>query len=495
MKLRNDLTRVLSNKLSVIEKNKTLAGFGWNFINQFGVQFLNLLFSIFLARLLSPEEYGLIAMVTIFTGFSAVLLDFGFGNALIYKDNPTNKDWSSVFWFNTIVGGIICLIIILFSEKIAGFYNEEVLQPIAVFLSFNFVFNAMSITQNAKIRKAIDFKSLASVNLISIIFSGIVGIVFALSNYGVWSLVAQRLTDSFCRFIGLFIVTKWFPVYGFSINSIRAIFGYSIYSFGANIIAYWSRNLDNLLIGRFVNKVELGLYSRAYTFLMFPITSISRVISTVLFPTFSKIKNDIDKIKTNYLAISRMVAFIVFPLMLILFLGAKEITLLVFGVQWLPMAPYLKLFSFIGMYQSLLGLNGPLYMALGKTKLNFQLNLFTQLVNISALIIGVNWGVYGIITAIYVATCINFFPVNYFILKELKIRFFEPYLKVLPILGLNCIAFIPLYFLPFTIVNSTLVLLGFKVLSYLFVYVCLAKLTKNKELDFILKIIKQKIKK
>ena len=401
-------------------RKQTVTGFKWSFVNQFGAQFLNLLFSIILARILGPEEYGLIAMITVFTGLASLFLDFGFGNALIHKKEATNLDWSSVFWVNLILGFIIFIILAFSSNTIARFYDEPILVDLTIVIGINYIINSFSITQNAKLKKDIRVKELAFVTIASIVISGSLGVYMALSGFGVWSLVAQRLLMSLSIVIGLFISLRWTPVVKISLESIKSIFSYSAYQFSGGILSYGSRNVDNLLIGKYLDPADLGLYNRAYSFLMFPINAISSVITHVLFPSFVKINNDRDKLRSNYFEISRVVFFTVLPIMAVFFLCAEEITLIVFGPKWSGIVWILKFFSFLGIYQSIVRLNGPLYTALNKMKMNFRLSLFSESMNILAIVIGINWGIMGVISGIYISTLINFFSNQSFYLKRNK---------------------------------------------------------------------------
>ena len=284
-------------------RKQTITGFKWSFVNKFGAQFLNLLFSIILARILGPEEYGLIAMITVFTGLASLFLDFGFGNALIHKEGASNLDWSSVFWVNLLLGLVIFLTLSLSSSHIAKFYNEPILANITIVIGLNYIINSFAITQNAKLKKDIRVKELALITMTAIVVSGSVGIWLALNGFGVWSLVAQRLLMSLSTVVGLFITLMWLPVARISTSSIRSIFNYSAYQFSGGVLSYGSRNVDNLLIGRYLDSEDLGLYSRAYSFLMFPVNAISGVIMHVLFPSFVKINKDRDKLRKNFFEI------------------------------------------------------------------------------------------------------------------------------------------------------------------------------------------------
>jgi O-antigen/teichoic acid export membrane protein len=474
-------------------KNKTVLGIKWNFVNQFGVQFLTLLFSIFLARLLGPAEYGLIAMVTVFTGFSNIFVDFGFGNALIFKEKPTKLDWSSVFWFNLLSGIVVFLILILLSGTIANFYDEPILKEITIVLSLSFIFSSASITYIARLKKQLNFKSISIINLGSIILSGIIGLFMAFNNFGVWSLVGQRLSNVILKLIGYLLMSKWLPYFKYSGSSIKEIFSYSSYLFLSKLLSYSSRNLDNLLIGKVIDVASLGLYNRAYSFLMFPITAITRVINSVMFPYFSKIKNDKERIRQEFITTAKSVSIVVVPLMLNFNLGSNEIVLLVFGEQWAGMVPFLKWFSFLGIYQTIIGLSGPLYTALGNTKLDFKIGLFTQTVNILGIVIGINWGIQGVIYGLYGSMMVNLFPVNYFILKTINLKMLDYFKEFIPIVMVNLIIYALVYFMFRSLPYSHALVLAIKVVTYSSLYLISLHFMKVKEYQILLNRFLKKI--
>lgn len=473
-------------------KTKTILGFKWNFVNQFGLQFINLIFSIFLARLLGPTEFGLIAMVTVFTGFSNLFIDFGFGNALIHKENPSNTDWSSVFWLNVIFGAFICGILILFSGSIASFYDEPSLKNITIALAFSFIFSSSSIVYNAKLRKKMDFKSISLINLSSLIISGILGVVAALNGYGVWSLVIQRISNVLLKFILLQIVSRWIPIFKYSSTSIKEIASFSFYLFLGKTLNYGARNTDNLLIGKYLNSDDLGLYNRAYFFLMFPSKTITAVINSVLFPSLTQIKTDKERVKSIFIRSSKVATLMVCPLMLLFYLCSYEIVLILFGEEWLGMVPYMRLFSFLGVYQTLIGLNGPLYLAFGNMKLDFKIGLFSELIFIIAILIGINWGVYGVILGLYIASIINFFPTNFFIFKTIDLTILNYYKKLFPILVLNGVVFTIVLFLLGNLDFNVYLNFSTKVVAYFVLYLIGIKILKIEELGVFLKLLLNK---
>jgi PST family polysaccharide transporter len=409
-------------------KRKTFLAMAWNMINQMGVQGLGFFFSIYLARLLSPSEYGLIAMVTVFTGLIGLVIDFGFGSAAIQRTEVDEDGWATIFHTTVVVGLLSFSGFWLLAPWIAEYYNHDELIPITRLIGAGVLISALSIVLRNKLMKALDFKKLSLINLLGALISGVVGVIMAENGYGVYSLVFLRISNYVVVLIGLWIVSRfWLPRLVYSIEFVKSIFSYSSYTFLSHLLGYATRNTDNMLIGKKLGDEALGEYNRAYSFLMFPIQTISRVITSVLFPSFSIIKDDLPKVRQSFMKLSSVVSTITIILMANLFISAEEVVLLVFKAKWLGIVPFIRAFALMGVYQSIISLNAPLYTALSHMKLDLKVGMFTEVVFIVCIIIGVNWGVFGVITALYVGTLINFYPTNYFILKKVGISLGQYY--------------------------------------------------------------------
>ena len=475
--------------MSLSFKKNTTKGFLWNSVNQFGNQGANFIFSIVLARLLGPEEYGLIAMVTIFTSLLGVITNFGFGLAAIQRDNTSNNEWSTLFFLNFLFGIFSASTLFFFSTSIGKFYDKEILVGISKFLAIGLILSPLSIVPKTKLIKKIDYKSISIATIISTTLSGAVGVLLALNDFGVYSLVYQRILNYLLNLIGLWVFNKfWIPSLTFSIAFIKEIFSFSFYTFLSGILSFATRNTDNLLIGKFIGDKELGEYNRAYSFLMFPINMISRVITSVLFPSYSQIKTDLKKISSSFISISLITAFTTIPIMSVFFLSAHEIVLIIFGKQWISIAYLIKLFCLIGVYQSVLSLNGPIYIALGYVKLDLKISLFTEVIIISSILIGVRWGVEGVITSLYVAALINFFPSNYFILKKIGLSIVSYYSIFIKNIILSSTIIIVVYFsfqqVPF---ENIFLLFTLKSLLFTILYLLTHIFLKTKELKLLIK--------
>lgn len=394
---------------------KTKQGVIWSFINQGGAQLLNLLITFILARLVSPNEFGTIAMVTVFTGFAIRFVDFGFSAALIQKKKVYQQDINTVFFFNIISGIILTAIFFFLSPLIAKFYDERILNILTKVLSLIFIITAISGVNKALIAKNLDFKLSALVSLSSLILSSCLAIFLAYMGYGVWSILIKILSQELFTSIlyYLFYPVKQKPI--FHKGSFNSMFGMSRNVAGESIINYWSRNADNLLIGKMLNSSALGVYSKAYAVMLLPLTNFSRVIAKVMFPSFSLIQDDIYQIKRIYLNATKTIAFLTFPMMGGLAVVSREFVLTAFGNGWQEMIPLVRILSMLGASQSILTLNGVIYNSLGKSHIAFWISLIFGILNVVGFYIGIEWeGLMGLVIIYTIIGVIGAIPNFYF---------------------------------------------------------------------------------
>lgn len=403
-------------------KQKTVSALKWNMLNQVITQIVTFGIGILLMRLLKPTEFGLLGMVAVFSGFMNVFNNFGLGTALIQKKEIDEKDKSTIFYVNVAIGIFLTLILFFGSNFIASFYNTPKLERIAKYISVIFTIQALGMIHLTLLRKELDYKKIFIIKTITVIIGGSFALYFALNNYGVWTLVYQQIITGLLGTILVWLLVSWRPRFVFSIEHLKGHLKFSLPLLGTNTFNYWTRNADNLLIGKFLGSQSLGLYSRAYNLMMLPITQVSRVISTVMMPSLSLIQDDKKRIKTIYLKISRVIAFVTFPMMGILFATAKPLVTFAFGENWMGIVFLLKVFSFIGALQSIITLSGNIFISQGKTKLQFQLKIFTSIVVITAFLISVQFGINAVAIAYLGSFLINLFPNLFFMGKLIDLN-------------------------------------------------------------------------
>ena len=461
-------------------KVKTISGIKWSMLNQVIVQVSNLLIGILLTRLLTPDDFGLIAMVTVFTGFLAVFQDFGLGAYLIYKKEVSDKDYSTIFYTHFIIGIILAVLIFFFSGFIASFYDRKILKIITTVIAISFVIEPLNYVQLTILRKKLDFKSLFFVNSIGVIISGAIAIYMAYQGYGVWSIVVKLLLLSIIKTILLWIISNWKPRLLFSLSSLKEALKYSLPIVGNKSIGYFMRNTDNLIIGKLLGSVALGIYSRAYSLMMLPINQIGGVISGVFFASFSLIKDNIPVFRSNWLKINGYLAFILFPISTLIFIMAEAFVKSILGEQWIETIPIIRILSIAGAAQGM-SFVSYVYNALGDTKLSFRISIFTSSILVLAIVIGVQYNISGIAYAYTIATLLLFPTVYwYFIAKKLKIPFLSIYLRILKFLFSSIIAgsLVSYFFNSFQ--TDFLIQLIVKPILFLVLYLTILKIFRDK---------------
>ncbi len=309
----------------MILKDQAIRGVKWSGFARGCQQVSQIIVTIILTRLLVPADFGLVAMALVFTGLIAVFNVFGTGSAIIQKQNLTDDDLSSIFWFNVGFGILTTALTILLYPVIAAFYGADVLASLISVMAFGFLFTSVANVQLSLAKKEMNFKKLSIVDVASTVSGGIVAVVMAYRGFGAWSLVWQGLVATMITTLFIWMTSRWKPSFKFNINSIKSIMGYSLNLLGAGVVSFFSRNVDHLLIGRFLGPEWLGYYTLAYRLMLYPLENLSHVVSQVLFPAFSFIQVDNERFREAYLKATKYIAFITFLMMFGLFWGIKGV--------------------------------------------------------------------------------------------------------------------------------------------------------------------------
>jgi O-antigen/teichoic acid export membrane protein len=377
-------------------RHKAISGLSWSAFSQVMQQGMGLIISLILARLLGPSAYGLIGMVAIFTGFGSMFVELGLASGLVQRKVLEAEHASSVFWVNVLMGSMLTLSMASAAPLIARIYSEPALIPIARVSSLAFVLGALGTVQNALLCKEMRFGALAKIDVISTALSGLLGISMALKGFGVWSLVAQSLSSSFVRTLGLWGASQWRPKLLFTLKALREFAGFSGNLLGFNAFNYWVRNADNLLIGRFIGSQGLGLYSRAYQLMVLPVYQISGVAGAVMFPVLASVQHDLARVRSIYLRSIGSVHLIAAPIYVGLFVIADTFVGAVLGERWRGLVPILRILCTCGFFQPVGNSTGWLYTSLGRTDKMFKWGVLTGVMYVVAFFIGLKWGLLGV---------------------------------------------------------------------------------------------------
>lgn len=370
---------------------------GWSAIDQVSRMGIQFIVGIVLARLLSPDEYGLIGILTIFITVFTFVCDSGFTNALIRKKDAKDIDYCTVFYVNLVLSGAMALMMFLCAPLIARFFERPELISLTQVMSCVVVINALAIVQRARLTKAVDFKTQTKITLISCVLSGIVGITMAYTGWGVWALVGQQITAQATNTALLWIYNKWFPKLDFSITCFKEMwnFGWKLLVSGL-IDTTWSE-IYQVVIGKCYTPATLGLYTRATQFTIMFSSNLNGVIQRVSFPVLAEMQDDRARLKNGYKRVIRCTMLPTFVLMLGLAACAKPMVLFLIGEKWLGCVPFIQIVCFSSMLYPLHSLNLNMLQVQGRSDLFLKLEIIKKIVAVGPLLLGIFIDIYWMI--------------------------------------------------------------------------------------------------
>jgi len=385
-------------------REKTLSGALWSVTSQGGRQAVMLVSNVILARLLTPHDFGLVATVLIFVNFAIILAEQGFGAALIQRSEVTEAHLSSIFWVNVALGAGFTGLFYWGAPLIAEIFHEEALVPLTRAVSWIFAINSLGMVHTTLLTRELSFKTLAKVEIASAWCGGALSIFLAWRGWGPMSIAAQSVAAAAVGIAVLWSVSAWRPRALFRWSAVRELAAFSFNSFFANVSNYWVRNVDNVLVGYLLGQGPLGVYTRAYSVMLFPLSRVSRVLSRVMFPSLSLIQDDLPRIRSLFLRMTRVIALVTFPIMLGVAASAANFTAVVFGPQWGEMVPILRILAVVGMVQSVTTLFMNIYMSQNQTGLRLRVNLPVQAAQVLGIVLGLKWGILGVSIGYAIAT-------------------------------------------------------------------------------------------
>lgn len=440
-------------------KDKAISGVKWNAIGRFSTQGVNFIIGLILARLLSPSDYGVVGMVGIFFAIAQTFIDSGFGSALIRKNDCTDTDYSTAFYFNVLVGLVCCILLSLASPFIANFFHTPILESVVKVMSLNLFINSFAITHGARLSQQVDFKSQSIVNLVTALGSGISGVLFAYKGFGVWSMVIQNLVASFLRVGLLIFITRWIPRLEFSKESFSYLFGFGSKILTASLLHTVYSNLTTLIIGKFYTAKDLGYYTRGQSLAAFPSTNISNIIQSVTYPVLSKIQDDDQHLIDAYRKLISMTSMVIFFGMLLLAALAKPFIITVLTDKWQPAVIYLQVFCFGYMFDHLCSLNLNILYVKGYSNLVLKLEIIKKTISISMIVAAVSLGPLAICVASVIYTHIAIVINTYYTGKLFHLGYVKQVKDFSKYLISSIIAVLPAYLLTYSFLSPILQLL------------------------------------
>ncbi|MBZ9786727.1 lipopolysaccharide biosynthesis protein [Psychroflexus sp. CAK57W] len=472
-------------------KTKATSGFIWNAVERFSVTIGHFVIGIVLARLLMPEDFGLIGMLSIFIAFSQVFIESGMGSGLIQKQDRTDKDYSTVFIFNLAVSLICYGILYLTAPFISDFYEMPRLTLLTRVLGLNLIFISLVVVQRTKLEIEVNFKTLARVNIIGLILGGGLAIAAALYDFGVWALVIQTLSISLFTAVGLWSLGNWRLSFTFSKDSFKKLFGYGSKLLIAGIYSKSLQEIYNLVIGKVYSASDLGYFTQAKMMSTKPAGIISSILQKVSFPILSSLQNDKKKLVHVYSKMIRMAAFITFPSMVLLAILAKPLIIVVLTEKWLPVVPLLQWLCLARIVTPISIVNMNILNAIGRSDLFLKVDLFKFPLIVLALIITIPIGLEAIVIGQVITSLISFF-INAYLPG--KIFGYGPIKQIKDISNIILATLIMSVFVFFIIkfIDNDVLKICSGLLVGMCIYIFIAYLLKSDELREIWKIISNK---
>jgi O-antigen/teichoic acid export membrane protein len=387
----------------------------WTAIGKYSNNLISLGIAAVLTRVLTADDFGLIAMVMVISGFLSILTEAGFSTAVVQKRDLSPAALSSVFWLGLGIGCLAAAGLAAVSPLVARFFSEPRLGPVVAAMGVGFVFVALGRVPNGLLERSFAFKERAIADVASAALGGVVGIVMALSRGGYWALVAQTLVSGFAAAALRLHFARFKPMRVFQLAEIKRVMGYSsgVTAFAA--INYWARNLDKALIGRFFGTAELGFYGRAYALMLYPLETINGILNPTLHPLLSELQGDKPRMARVYLKVARLVALIALPAMAVIGSLAPEIVRTVWGPNWGPSIKVFSVLCIVGSVQPVGATFGAVFLATNRTRLLALSGLINACVMMAGMALGVRGGIIGVAIGYSCAYALIFFPTMYLV--------------------------------------------------------------------------------
>jgi O-antigen/teichoic acid export membrane protein len=385
-------------------RSLVLRGVGWKFASQIVLQCSRIVMAVVLARLLSPHDYGLAAMVLVISSLVLVFSDLALGTALVQRRTLTERDRSTVFWTGAAAGLVFTLGGIALSPLVAGFYGEPKVEVLFAAFSLSFLVTSLGTTQKALLTREMNFRSLELRLIAGSVAGGVVGIAAAAQGYGAWAIIAQQLTVAVCSTALLWLVTPWRPRLVFSLASLRDLGGLSANVFGTRVLFVLQENGGSILIGRFLGAAALGAFTVASTVILTPLSRIAVPIGEVIFPALSRMQDDLERMASAWFRTTRLIGAVAIPSTLGLIVVAPDFVTVVLGERWNAAVPIIRILAGVGLLQALNTLNSAILVAADRTGTLLRYSLFFFAAQLGAIALGLHWGIVGVATCYALAS-------------------------------------------------------------------------------------------
>ncbi len=475
-------------------KDKRVAGFSWNFLENISTQGIQFVVGIIMARLLTPEDYGLIGILMVFITISTVIMDAGFFKAVIQKTNRTDDDFCTVFFFNVGTSLLFFFLLCLCSPLIASFYEQPILSPLTKVVALQLVINSAIMVQRAKFTIAMDFRTQAGITLAAAIVQGATGILMAYSGYGVWSIAWSSVAGATVNCILFWIFGRWRPKLRFSHDSFKELFSFGSKLLLSSLIDVTWKNIYPLIIGKKFSAMELGFFSRANHYVRLPSITFSGVIERVTYPMLCEVKNNDATLHRQFSMLFKLSAYVFFPLMAGFAILAKPLIIVMLTEKWAPCIIYLQILCAGLMLYPIHALNMNLLQVKGRSDLFLRVEIIKKVMDLTILLITVTMGVKEMCIGLAVGSYLSWGINAYYTGKLIKVGFMRQLALIFPtvlytLFMCACIQCMKM------LTGSLLIQLTAGILVGIAAYCMISKLLKSNEFSFILLKAKQQFEK
>lgn len=476
--------------MSSTKRTTLVTNFLWRFFERIGATGVEFLVQIVLARLLTPQDYGIVGIITVFIAIANVFVMNSFSQALVQKLNADNKDFSSVFYINVALGVILYIILFFSAPFIADFYNNNLLTPMIRVLALTLIIGSVNSIQQAYVQRTMQFKRFFFSTLIGTTVSAAVGIAMAYMGFGVWALVVQTFTNQLVNTLVLWFTVKWRPELYFSAKRAKTLFSYGWKLLCSSLIDTTYNNLYSLVIGKVFNESELGAYNRGKQFPQAFVVVINSSIQSVIFPVMSELQENKDAVKAMMRKAIRISTFLIFPAMAGLVAVAKPMITILLTEKWLVCVPFLQFSCFTYAFWPIHTANLQAINAVGRSDIYLKLEIIKKTLGVIMLCITIPMGLYAMMIGSCVTTVLSSFINAFPNRKLLNYSYSEQIKDIIPSLVLSLVMCVVVLCISLLDMNVWLTVI-LQVVVGVFVYVAGAKLLKLDMLDYVLNLVKK----
>lgn len=428
-------------------KHKAATGMVWTAIQKYSKMLITFISGIILARLLMPEDYGAIGMLAIFMSLAEVFIDAGFGSALIQKKNPTQTDYSTVFYFNIVMSVILYAVLFFSAPAIAEFYHMPILSKVLRVQGLILFVYAFNIIQRNQIRKNLKFKKLSKVTITTSVISLVVTVIMAYMGFGVWSLVAQHFIVALIPCIYFWSTMNWRPTWEYSWASFKELFGFGFYMFLTHLFTTFSQRITGLLVGRWYDSATMGYYSKASVLRKSATLSVAGVMIDTTYPLYASVQDDKARLINMVKRITSTLAYLTVPMLSLLILTAKPLIILLYSDRWLPSVPYFQILCIGGMAGCLQAVNQQTVAAIGKSRVFFVWTVIKNSVGIVLQVVGlIVWGIWGLLVGKVLSNWFSYLVNITMVSKYVGYKNYQQLMDLSPIFIVSAVAVIAGYF-------------------------------------------------